>query len=55
VKSGEVWAGVPAKPWREIKPAELEMIAYIRDTYWENGQEFLADMDPDYLAEWTVG
>jgi carbonic anhydrase/acetyltransferase-like protein (isoleucine patch superfamily) len=54
IKSGEVWGGVPAKPWREIKPAELEMIAYLRDSYWENAQAFLADMDPGYLAEWTV-
>ena len=54
IQSGEVWAGVPAKPWREIKPAELEMIDYIRDTYWQNAQDFLGDMDPDYLVEWSV-
>jgi carbonic anhydrase/acetyltransferase-like protein (isoleucine patch superfamily) len=47
VRSGEVWAGVPAKRWREIKPAELEMIDYIRDTYWRTTQDYLADMDPD--------
>jgi gamma-carbonic anhydrase len=55
IRSGEVWAGVPAKRWREIKPAELEMIDFIRDTYWQNAQDFIADMDPDYLSDWTVG
>jgi len=54
IKSREVWAGVPAKPWRELKPAELKMIDEIRDVYWETAQDFLADMDPDYLAKWRA-
>ena len=44
---------MPAQPWREIKPTELKMIDYICDTYWRNALDFLGDMDPDYLAEWT--
>jgi carbonic anhydrase/acetyltransferase-like protein (isoleucine patch superfamily) len=54
IKSGEVWAGVPAKLWRPIKLAELEMIYYIRDTYWATAQDFMEDMDPDYLSEWRA-
>lgn len=54
VRSGELWAGVPARFWRKLKPAELRTIDEIRDIYWETAREFLADMDPDYLAEWRV-
>ena len=54
LRSGEVWVGSPAKFWRGIKSAELKMIEEIRDTYWQMGQDFLADMDPRYLDEWLV-
>ena len=52
IRSREVWAGVPAKKWRELKPAELQMIYDIRDTYWENAQDFLDGMVPTYLEDW---
>ena len=52
IRSGEVWAGVPAKKWRELKPNELQMIYDIRDAYWEAAQDFLRDMDPTYLDDW---
>lgn len=54
IRSREVWAGVPAKPWREIKPAELDLIYWTRDTYWETAEGFLEDMDTNYLQQWRV-
>jgi len=40
-----------AKARRTIKPAELETIYYIRDTYWATAQDFMEDMGPNYLFE----
>ncbi len=45
VRSGEVWAGSPAKLWREIKPAELKNIYWTADHYWELAKNFLKPYD----------
>lgn len=52
VRSGELWAGVPARHWRALRPEEVQMIHDIRDVYWETARDFLADMDTSWLSAW---
>ncbi len=33
IKSGEIWAGSPAKYWRDVGPKDLELFAYTIGTY----------------------
>ena len=54
IQSREIWAGVPAKLWREIKSNELELIYSTQNIYWETAQKFLEEMDPNYLKEWIA-
>ena len=41
VKAGELWAGVPAKPVRELRQEEVDMITWIPKHYVELAQSYL--------------
>jgi gamma-carbonic anhydrase len=45
VKSGEVWAGNPAKKMRDMKPEEVDMIPYVRDMYVKLGREYRSELE----------
>jgi carbonic anhydrase/acetyltransferase-like protein (isoleucine patch superfamily) len=42
VKSGQLWAGTPAKYLRDISAAEIEMMTVIPPRYVALGQEYLS-------------
>ncbi len=42
VRSGELWAGVPARPIRELTPAEVDFIRYSAQRYVNLAQTYLA-------------
>lgn len=42
VRGGELWAGVPAKPVRELKQEEIDMIQWIPEHYVELAQNYMA-------------
>lgn len=42
VKAGELWAGVPAKPMRELRPAELAFWPESIETYCRLAREHMA-------------
>jgi carbonic anhydrase/acetyltransferase-like protein (isoleucine patch superfamily) len=43
VKAGWIWAGRPARPFREIRPAESAEFARARDVYIEYGAAYRGD------------
>lgn len=45
VPSGELWSGSPAKKFRDLKPAEVEAIAYSAENYAELGQSYVAERE----------
>jgi len=45
VKSGQLWAGTPAKYLRDISADEIEMMAVIPPRYVALGQEYLASSE----------
>ncbi len=54
IRSGEVWAGVPARRWRTLRDDEYEMMNHIREVYWQTARDFLADMDTSWMANWPA-
>ncbi len=41
VRSGEVWAGTPAKPQRQVRPEEVDMFGVLVARYRDLGAEYL--------------
>ena len=52
VRSGELWAGVPAKPVRPLKQEEIDMIDWIPKHYVElaGGYKLLAKRDSGHIS-----
>lgn len=46
VRRGEVWAGVPAKPWRAITPHDLAEFERIKRNYVERSRLYLGPSGP---------
>ena len=46
VKAGWIWAGRPARAFREVRPAEREAFAYGVDVYVRYGRVYLAQRTP---------
>ena len=42
VPAGQLWAGSPARYVRDLKPGELEEMAYLTRHYVELGEAYLA-------------
>ena len=46
IKTGELWAGTPAKLMRELKPEEIEMIAWTADHYAGRAAFYRKSVEP---------
>jgi carbonic anhydrase/acetyltransferase-like protein (isoleucine patch superfamily) len=46
IKTGELWAGTPAKLMRELKPEELEMITYTAEHYVGRAAFYRKSVEP---------